>query len=123
MQVDREFSQMSVEEGTIKAFEFYMADDGMVLPQQGHPRDKEYYSELLQRMQNNRDSVLNWEPIRSDVSDTGDLGYTHGRYTMSFADTAQAPKYGYYVTIWKRQANGAWKFVFDAGNLVESFSD
>ncbi len=122
--VDRDFAQMSVDSGMVKAFEFYMADEGLVLPQQGHPRDKAFYSELLQQTQNTpTESVLNWEPLLADVSTAGDLGYTHGRYTLTFADTTKAPQFGYYVTIWKRQSDGQWRFVFDAGNQVQSFRE
>jgi len=63
---------------------------------------------------------LTWEPSFVDVSASGDLGYTWGRYILNVPMTKQgaAPliRMGTYVTIWRRQPNGAWKIVLDGGN-------
>jgi ketosteroid isomerase-like protein len=57
---------------------------------------------------------IEWTPQRADAS--GDLGYTIGFYEV------HAPKNGTdvvtrgkYLTVWKRQPNGAWKVAADAG--------
>jgi ketosteroid isomerase-like protein len=63
---------------------------------------------------------LTWEPSFVDVSASGDLGYTWGRYTlnvpMTKAGAAPLIRMGTYVSIWKRQPNGAWKVVLDGGS-------
>ncbi|HET7503685.1 MAG TPA: DUF6265 family protein [Kofleriaceae bacterium] len=59
---------------------------------------------------------LAWEPIASGRS--GDLGYTVGKATY----TGHAPADGWrstYVTIWRRQPDGAWKVLFDTGRPVQ----
>jgi hypothetical protein len=58
---------------------------------------------------------LTWEPIKVDVSADGTLGYTWGRYdyTSKGASGKSQTLTGIYLTIWKRQADGSWKFVFD----------
>jgi hypothetical protein len=64
---------------------------------------------------------LEWEPLFADVSDDGTLGYTWGyaKYTSPGKDGA-APKItlGLTLTIWKRQPDGSWKWVFDGGPAV-----
>lgn len=60
---------------------------------------------------------LTWEPLRAEVSGSGDLGYTVGRYTSSrvgnLGQTTRSS--GLYVTIWRRQDDGSWKVEMDLG--------
>jgi ketosteroid isomerase-like protein len=58
---------------------------------------------------------LTWEPDFVDVSRSGDLGYTYGKYTYSVTDSSGAVKLdsGIFHTVWKRQSNGDWRFVWD----------
>ena len=36
--------------------------------------------------------------------------------TVSDAEGKQEKTYGHYISIWKKQPDGSWKFVFDTGN-------
>lgn len=57
---------------------------------------------------------VEWVPIAS--ARRGDLGYTVGKATFTAADGN-----GFrttYVSIWKRQADGTWKVLFDTGRPV-----
>jgi ketosteroid isomerase-like protein len=59
---------------------------------------------------------LDWAPIASGKS--GDLGFTVGKATF----TGAKPDDGWrstYVTIWRRQPDGAWKVLFDTGRVVQ----
>jgi len=58
---------------------------------------------------------LTWTPLKVDVSVDGTLGYTWGkyRYTSKGKDGKTADLVGIYLTIWKRQPDGTWKYVFD----------
>lgn len=50
------------------------------------------------------------------VSESGDLAYTRGHYSVTYSDQAtQRPvnEAGTYLTIWHRQADGSWKVVED----------
>ena len=119
MNVDRAFSQLSSDKGSIEAFYSYMADDGIVLPKKGHPVKKDKYRKIISK-ENAADAktILTWEPILSEVSESKDIGYTHGKYELIISDSTGTKNttYGYYITIWKKQTDGNWKFVFDAGN-------
>lgn len=118
--IDKEFSRMSVEKGTVEAFSHFMADDMTIFPKFGHPiQGKETYQKMSSAADDSgQTSRLEWEPYFADISDAGDLGYTLGRYTLTITDSSEDEqiKHGYYVTIWKKQPDGSWKFVFDTGN-------
>ena len=118
--IDREFSRMSVEKGTVEAFLHFMAEDVTIFPKFGHPiRGKETYQTMSSAADDSGEtSRLTWEPTFADISGAEDLGYTLGRYTRTITDSSGDVqiKHGYYVTIWKKQPDGSWKFVFDTGN-------
>lgn len=122
LRADREFSDLSVKKGTAAAFYAFMEDSGLALPKYGHPLTREDYRRYLFQTQNEpRRNILKWEPLSAEVAASGDLGYTHGRYELILKDSAEVSKnvYGYYITVWKKQPDGSWRFVLDAGNESE----
>ena len=52
------------------------------------------------------------------ASAAGDLGYTLGTWQSTHYNEAGKGQVttGKYVTIWRKQADGSWKVVFDGGN-------
>ncbi len=62
-------------------------------------------------------SPLFWEPQHAEVATSGDMGFTFGywRYPVKTATGTDTLYYGNYVSIWKRQSDGAWKYVLDTG--------
>ena len=58
-------------------------------------------------------SRLTWHPLLADVAQSGDLGYTAGPWTMLQNERAQAS--GEYVTLWRKQPDGQWKYIVDMG--------
>ena len=67
------------------------------------------------KKQNLKDVELEWLPDFIDVAKSGDLAYTYGKYTFSSKDTTGAivKSDGVFHTVWKRQSDGTWKFVWD----------
>jgi hypothetical protein len=59
--------------------------------------------------------VIEWEPVASGLAASGDLGFTVGRARYLDPDTRVLGATGSYVTIWRRQPDGAWKVLFDTG--------
>ncbi len=55
------------------------------------------------------DPKLEWWPQWAGISKTGDLGFTTGPYSLG------GKRRGYYFTVWKRQMDGEWKWLFDGG--------
>jgi ketosteroid isomerase-like protein len=113
MKTDQDFSKMSMEKGMRAAFLFYAAEDVIKIREGKFPIFGK--KELEDDLQNLPDSLihLRWAPVKADVN--GNLGYTFGKWEMRLAipDTMM---YGTYVTVWKKQENGTWKYVLDAGN-------
>jgi ketosteroid isomerase-like protein len=56
--------------------------------------------------------TVNWDPQGGDVSGSGDMGFTYGVYEIRTETERQK---GTYVTIWRKQKDGRWKYVLDAG--------
>jgi ketosteroid isomerase-like protein len=61
---------------------------------------------------------LVWHADKAGVAQSGDLGYTSGTYKFSFKDPSGRPAVdnGKYLTVWKKQADGSWKVLFDMFN-------
>jgi ketosteroid isomerase-like protein len=64
------------------------------------------------------DVKIGWTPDRIDVAQSGELGYSSGRYSMDFTGPGGKPVHdsGKYVTVWKKQPDGSWKVLLDAFN-------
>jgi ketosteroid isomerase-like protein len=64
------------------------------------------------------ESSLSWHPVFAAVAGSRDLGYTIGEYTSTGRGPtgAAVQRFGKYLTVWRRQPNGVWKFVVDGGN-------
>ena len=52
---------------------------------------------------------LVWWPLWAGIARSGDLGFTTGPYT------ADGRPGGYYFTVWAKQPDGSWKWLFDGG--------
>jgi ketosteroid isomerase-like protein len=53
---------------------------------------------------------LVWWPLWAGVAKSGDLGFTTGPYTVNDKPGA------WYFTVWAKQADGSWKWLFDGGS-------
>ncbi|MEP7320930.1 MAG: hypothetical protein ABI761_03385 [Saprospiraceae bacterium] len=58
---------------------------------------------------------LTWKPDYIDVSESGDLGYTYGSFKRSIPDSTGKiiNTTGTFHTVWKKQKDGTWKYVWD----------
>jgi len=109
---EHEFAQMADEKGVAEAFYHFAADSAVILRVgkiiSGKEAIKEFYLNNLAS-----GTKLQWSPDFTDVS--GDLGYTYGKYTHLVPDSAgnMTESHGYFHTVWKRQADGSWRFMWD----------
>jgi ketosteroid isomerase-like protein len=62
--------------------------------------------------------VLAWHPVAGGVAQSGDLGFTAGNavFTGQREDGGQLVRYSKYLTVWKKQRDGAWRYVVDGGS-------
>lgn len=117
LKTDSDFNNLSVEKGFVEAFLAYMADTAVLFPNGSNPisgRDniRKHLSE------GSAGDVLTWKPLKAEVASSIDLGYTYGssEYRSTDKNGRPAIHYGKYVTVWRRQADGSWKFILDIGN-------
>lgn len=110
VEAERSFARTSEEKGVREAFLAWLAPDAVVFrpaPVEGRP--------VYERMGPASPAVLTWAPEIADVSASGELGYTSGPYELRPGRGADPTGSGHYVSIWKRQPDGAWRVVLDAG--------
>ncbi|WP_350290049.1 nuclear transport factor 2 family protein [uncultured Croceitalea sp.] len=112
--VEKEFNDMAQKEGLTKAFEFYAAEDGVIRRKRKVIKGKvaiaQWYKEDVRP-----NETLTWKPTFVDVSEAGDMAYTYGEFIFKYPDSIGNMKTntGIFHTVWKRQTNGSWKFVWD----------
>ncbi len=63
-------------------------------------------------------ATLSWKPTKVDVARSGDLAISMGSYEFSMKDPKGklVQDRGKYVTVWKKQPDGAWKAHIDIYN-------
>ena len=115
MQADRDFSALSVEKGMAAAFDTYMTDSAVMYRNQSLPIVGR--AAINARLAGAAGVRLEWEPTFADLAASGDLGYTLGTWTMTVTPAEGEPQvaHGHYVTIWRKQPDGSWKWTFDTG--------
>ena len=113
-QAERAFNKMAAEQGVQAAFLAFAADSAALNRNNRIIRGKAAIREYFEQ-QTLRKVRLSWEPQHIDVSDDGSMGYTYGPYTFSARDTSgrTLESTGIFHTVWKRQDNGTWKYVYD----------
>jgi len=62
-----------------------------------------------------KDATVNWTPDFIDVADDGTLGYTYGKFSWKIKnDQGAVTEYkGVFHTVWKKQKDNTWKYVWD----------
>ena len=100
VKTEQAFSKMAEEKNTRDAFLAFIADDGL----------------LFRPGASDKNPLLAWQPAFAGMSVSGDLGFTTGPWEFKADRSDQTPSgYGDFVTVWKKQADGTWKFVVDLG--------
>jgi len=112
-EVDRQFSDAASEIGFNKAFIEYAHPDAVLLRENSMPiTGKNEITRLFQES-DTTGIDFSWEPLASDIAASGDMGYTYGIYILKIDTITER---GTYVSIWKKDENGNWKYVLDSGN-------
>ena len=111
-ETEASFAKLAGKEGIHAAFVAYAADDAVIMRNNELIKGKTSIDSFYQ---GSNEIGLQWKPEFIGVSESGDLGYTYGFYTYTFHDSLgnQAQNKGVFHTVWKRQTDGSWKFVWD----------
>lgn len=109
---DRAFAALAAKEGPGLAFQAFAAPNVTLLNSAQPHVTPDVFPKLF-----GPDQKFAWEPDEAQISAGGDMGYTMGHATISGKDKegkATVTKTRY-VTIWRKQPDGSWKFIFDGG--------
>ena len=112
---EKDFAQMAADKGIAEAFYFF-ADSNATIKRQndtlihGKEAIKIFYSAPFYQK-----ATVKWSPDFVGASIDGDIGYTYGKYVWSSTDPAGNPITfnGVFHTVWKKQPDGSWKYVWD----------
>jgi ketosteroid isomerase-like protein len=110
VKAERAFCKTSIAKGTREAFIQHLADDAVLF------RPHAVAGKPWTIASPARPGLLTWWPIYADAARSGDLGFTTGPYEFRRNGPDDKEVFtGNYMTIWRKQADGAWKVVIDFG--------
>jgi ketosteroid isomerase-like protein len=115
LNTEKSFEKMAAEKSISEAF-YYYADSNAVIKREndtliiGKENIRLYYAGM-----DKKDVHVSWTPDFIDVSSSGDMAYTYGKYTWKInngnGDTTVFK--GVFHTVWQLQADRSWKYVWD----------
>jgi len=107
VEAERAFAAMAREKGTGEAFKTFIAEDGqMFIPAPTRARPLLVAGKI-------GFGPIRWWPVYAGLAASGDLGFTTGPFV---AGEGTDLHYGTYFTVWRRQADGTWRWVLDHGS-------
>ena len=121
IRTEAEFYQTVFEHGFSAGVQAFMAPDAMVANSLALGREAHAARLAADKDRGKaRSSFTRAKPLRAEVAASGELGYTWG-----IAESAATPEgpfkpYAVYAMIWKRQADGQWRFVFDSATILSA---
>ncbi len=113
IQADKDFSSLSQQKGRNFAFLQYMDTSAVLLRSNHSPITGNDTRKFFES--SDTSYTLTWEPQTGFISSAADIAYTYGIYSFKLKGT-DTTEQGTYVTVWKKQPDGSWKFVLDTGN-------
>jgi ketosteroid isomerase-like protein len=116
---DSSFADLAYRMGTGYAFAATVAPDGVMF---GNPQLVIGPQAVQDFFSVGAGSSLSWQPVYAAVAASRDLGFTIGEYTSTGRGPtgAAVQRFGKYLTVWRLQPDGTWKFVVDGGNPTPS---
>ena len=101
-----------------KSVAFFDEQGSMLVPNSPILTGKDAIAKFIARGFALQDYKITWHPNKAGVARSGELGYTSGTYEMSFKDAVgkTISDKGKYLMVWKKQADGRWKVLFDTSN-------
>jgi ketosteroid isomerase-like protein len=118
MQTSRDWAK-AAESGDVERTLTYWADDAIVLePDQPAYIGKVAIRQMVRTSMKIPKFKITWAPESAVMSKSGDIGYLIEHNRVTFADSTGKvhTQFGKAVTIWRKDATGAWKCVVDIWN-------
>lgn len=114
LKTEKAFEKLAAEEGLKIAFTHYGASDAVINRNDSIHSGLAAIASFYSRPSKGT-IQLSWTPDYTDVSESCDLGYTYGKYVFRITDsTGKTNEFkGIFHTVWKKQKDGTWRFVWD----------
>jgi ketosteroid isomerase-like protein len=114
VKTEQAFSKMAQDTNPREAFLAFIAEDGLLF-RPGAVNGKKWMLEHPVPPSDKK-PVLVWQPAFAGMAASGDMGFTTGPWeAKADVNDAKPGAYGHFMTVWKKQADGSWKFVVDLG--------
>ena len=104
--VEREFAADGAARGWAASFRRYHAPEAIML--QPDPIKAEI---TLAKVDGDGPNTLLWRPGYAGIARSDDFGFTTGPVQFRGQEGVR----GHYFTVWRKQPDGTWKWIFDAG--------
>jgi ketosteroid isomerase-like protein len=111
MAVDAAFSAKAAADGVPAAFTEFAAEDAIMFNGDAVITDRAGVTALMAAWPEG--ARMTWTPETARVSERGDMGWTWGNAIRTAPDGTRTTSR--YVSVWKRDWEGKWRFALDAG--------
>ena len=115
MKADRDFNQ-AVADGDMNRFLLFVAEDAVFSSADARGRDgvKKAWAPFFEP----NGPRISWAPTKAESLVAGDVGYTVGTWERHTKDARgnEVVRRGQYLTVWKKQPDGAWRATYDTGS-------
>ncbi len=107
----------SVMENKPEVFSSFIDEDAVFVGGSGSKRGRAEIVEAWKGFFAEGRPSFEWHAEVVELSGDGTLGLTRGPWTIRFKDKEgnEVEQAGLFNSVWRRQADGGWKIVFDAG--------
>jgi ketosteroid isomerase-like protein len=103
LSADRAFAKAAAARGTAAAYADFLADESRLHREGAIPVVSK--AKILETLKAQPAKMI-WAPVQARVASSGDLGYSLG-------NEAIGAEQGFYLRIWKKQADNSWRVVLD----------
>lgn len=111
-ETERNFARASAAIGRNASFAEYFAEKSVLFTGKWISNGKQYSKESK-----TSPVVLKWEPEFMDISDSRDFGISTGPWeAQEYRPNTTPIATGYFLTVWKKQADGTWRVILDGGS-------
>ncbi len=116
VETEKAFEKRVEEKGIAESF-YYFADKNAVIIRENDSLiyGKESILKYYNNKRSNKKISLKWKPDFVEVAKSGELAYTFGKYFYEVTDSLgkKTTYKGIFHTIWKKQPDGTWRYVWD----------
>lgn len=118
MQTSREWSEAAQSRDVDRMLSYWTDDALVISPGEPERRGKAAIREYLLASFAVPGFRISWEPIEANIAGSGDLGYLVERtqVTVTGPDGRPLTQQFRAVTLWRKEADGAWRNLVDISN-------